>query len=321
MWLREWPYEAEAEEGEGGGEGDGENEGTEWGSFGDDDAAGGKDEEGGEDEGEGEGEGGVAARPSWLPEQFWDGDKGEGRWEQLAKSQLDTRAELNRIKNLDKAVPKTVDGYFEVYKTEGLTDAQLKKIGGTLDGSDPMLKTFAEISLEEGIDANRFQRIANKFMAALSEQFEPGPTIDPAVEMERLGGPQKAKQLHSAVGNWMRSISHFGGGEGSQQPNALSKEEFELVATFAKSATGLSALNKLRLRTGEAPIPISAATGDGVLTPEDCYKLYDDPLAHQEGAAGDSYRRKIDREFLKTFGVDVSGRSPNITAPGLQGNA
>ena len=75
---------------------------------------------------------------------------------------------------------------------------------------------------------------------------------------------------------------------------------------FGSTALGVQLTNKLRLNSGEKPIPgkLNGNANKGRKTPDECQAMMDDERYRADGAAGDAFRAEVDKAFAETFGTE-----------------
>lgn len=201
-------------------------------------------------------------RPDYVPEPFWDEEKGEVRVEQLAKSWRDTRDALNKgtkppLKAEDYKLPLPEGAPVDLVKAD-----------------DPLLKSIREAAHKAGVSQAQLDAIAGPYLAAAAELLakqpaKPTPEQQAAAareyqvaELKKLGNTGQA--MVTAIGTW---------GKGLVDRGVLSQSEFAEFRRAADSADGIRMLAKLRDLSGAPPMPIDTAVIPDVGSLEDVYKL------------------------------------------------
>jgi hypothetical protein len=187
---------------------------------------------------------GKPTRPDYLPEQFWDAEKGEPRLEAIAKSWKDSRDAINR----GAKPPEKPEGY-RLTLPEG-APAELVR------ADDPLLARVREQAHKAGISQAQFDAMAAPVVKAMAELHGRQPTREALerAEDERLRGEMAqlgatAETQISALATWTNGLLARG---------ALSKEEHAALHRAATTAAGVRALAKLRTLSGEQAIPTPA---------------------------------------------------------------
>lgn len=243
----------------------------------------------------GEGGTGAAARPEFLPEQFWDAEKGEARLESLAKSWADTRAAL---KTKGGEAPKTAEEY-QFQAPEGLT----------IDKDDPGLKFFRQAAHKAGISQEAFNTVAGEFLkeAQASGLLEPVKPIDAKAEMAKLG--EAGDAMVRAVTAWGMQMKENG---------IWTDDDFAEVVILGSTAEGIRALNKLREYYGGEKIPTNTGTPARSLDVDTYYaKMGEvDKNGELRIISDPQFKAEMDAEAKRIFGTAPAHSS--IPGAGLQ---
>lgn len=181
---------------------------------------------------------GKSQRPDWLPEQFWDAEKGP-QWEKLAQSHQDLRRQLGKG---DHKPPATADAY----KLPQLGEKPILDV----PADDPALKAFRDAAHAQGLSQGQFDALIAPVLATLAEAMPPAETPETRqaaykAELQKLG--TGGAGLVKAVGQW---------GRGLFQKEALTADEWEEFQLAAGTAAGVRMLSKLRDLAGEKSIPM-----------------------------------------------------------------
>lgn len=206
-------------------------------------------------------------RPEWLPENFWDGDKGEAKYEAMAKSWADLRKTISQGKHKAPAEGK--------YDTASWGD----------DASDnPMAQTLVGWAKEQGLSQAQFDDLVGKLKTQAQDVMQ-GETIDPAEEMRQLG--PNANAVVDGMVNWARGMVNKG---------IWGADDFEEFKIMGGTAKGLRALMKVR-EAYEGRIPIETAPMEGAPSKDDLYQMVADPKYKTDPA----YRQKVEKMFQQTI--------------------
>lgn len=207
--------------------------------------------------------GAPVARPDWLPENFWNGDKGEANYEAMAKSWSDMRKLVSTGKH------KAPEG--GKYNTEALGDAV---------PADQLV----EFAAKHGLSQAAFDDLAAQ-TKAMAEASAP-QAIDTQAEMKALG-PNANAIINGMVG-WARGLV---------QKGVWGSDDFEEFKIMGGTAKGMRALMKMR-EAYEGRIPVEAAPIEGAPSKEELYQMVADPKYKTDAA----YRQKVERLFAQHVG-------------------
>jgi hypothetical protein len=223
-----------------------------------------------------------------VPEQFRK--DGKLNYAALLKSYKDTRTELKNAKGKPGKAPEKPEDY--TFEMPELPDG--KKLD--IPEDDVGLNAAREAAHKHGIPQEDFQGFVSEYLTAIAPML-PEPAPDEASEKAKLG--KNADAIITGVLNW---------GEKLHTDGILSDAEHDEIFYMGSTATGISALQKLRTHyTGEQGIPVDGDTvGDGLPSKEELYAAAAS-TKYQEDPA---YRAKIDKQFDQVFGSNSSGTSP-----------
>lgn len=197
-------------------------------------------------------------RPDWLPENFWNGEKGEANYEAMAKSWSDMRKLVSTGKH------KAPEG--GKYDTAALSD-------------NPQAEQLVEFAAKHGLSQAAFDELAAQAKAVADAAA--GPVIDAQAEMKALG-PNANAIINGMVG-WARGLV---------QKGIWGADDFEEFKVMGGTAKGMRALMKMR-EAYEGRIPVEAAPMEGAPSKEELYAMVGDPKYKTDAA----YRQKVERLF------------------------
>lgn len=168
-----------------------------------------------------------------------------------------------------KDIPDSPDGYeFD------FGDFADKIVRAGDDGKDPLLEHMKGVFHEKGIGVAEAQDVIVALYSQLQENgaFDGGE--DDAVldfEYSSFGGAEKAKSTIDACTAWSQTLDLSDG----------EKEEFDVMLSHD---AGVTLLNKLREKAGEAPVPkdTGASAGNGGVTEADLQARMRDPKYWKE---------------------------------------
>jgi len=197
-------------------------------------------------------------RPEYLPENFWNADKGEADLEAMSKSWSDLRKQISQGKHKAPS-----DGKYD-----------LKALGDNPE-ANPLTQTLLEMAKEEGLSQAAFDKLASTMAA------QAAPEIDTQAELKSLG-PNGQAVINGMV-DWARGLVAKG---------VWGNEDFEEFKVMGGTAKGLRALMKVR-EAYEGRVPIESTPMEGAPSKDELYQMVGDPKYKTDPA----YRQKVERLF------------------------
>jgi len=243
----------------------------------------------------------ITARPDNIAEQFWDSEKGELKGGELANSYNSLRKEFNRLsQDKGKGAPEKFEDYLEDYKPphrgrargDEKEGAVLDRFG-ELDPQDPVFVAMAKFAKQGNMSPAAFTDGMQDLMEELHVLL-PEP-INPEKELATLG--EGAEHMVKTNSDWVGTLARNG---------IVNEDEYNLLLNFGSTALGVQLVNKLRLNSGEKPIPgkLNGNANKGRKTPDECAAMMQDERYHADGPAGDAFRNEVDKAFAETFGTE-----------------
>lgn len=202
-------------------------------------------------------------RPEYLPENFWDGEKGEANYEALAKSWSDMRKIVSQGRHKAPA-----DGKYD-----------LKAFGEGAE-NNPIASTLVNWAKERGIGQEDFDQLVTGLQTQSKELMQ-ADQIDPAKELAQLG--PNANAMINGMVDWARGMVKKG---------IWGADDFEEFKVMGGTAKGLRALMKVR-EAYEGRIPIESQPMEGAPSKEELYAMVADPKYKTDAA----YRQKVEKLF------------------------
>lgn len=202
-------------------------------------------------------------KPEYLPDNFWNSEKGEANLEAMAKSWSDLRKQISQGKH------KAPDG--GNYDTSSW---------GEDASENPMANTLLGWAKENQLSQAQFDDLVTKLKTQAQELMST-ETIDPQRELEALG-PNGGAIINGMV-DWARGMVNKG---------IWSPDDFEEFKIWGGTAKGMSALMKLR-ETYEGRMPIETAPMEGAPSKDDLYAMVADERYNKDPA----YRQKVEKMF------------------------
>lgn len=234
------------------------------------------------------------ARPDYIPEQFWDAEKGSARVDAMAKSWADTRKALNEATKASRGkAPETPDGYLDDWTVpremgEGDDARKLERIK-EISADDPALAAMAQAAHKHGLTDKQFRGMLTDVLYSVDGMM-PEP-FDLEREIEALGTASREEALHLIGQNrdWLTRLHDQG---------VLGGDHFEFAKQFASSAIGLQTLNLLREQSGGKPIPVNTlSVNQGRKTEAELVSMMNDPRYHDGGPVGDAFRADVEKGY------------------------
>ena len=231
-------------------------------------------------------------KPDWLPENFWNEKEGKINIEGLSKSYKDLRKAFNDRNNdpsSDHLSDYMADKFFDedgFYKHDN-PDLKFSK-------DDEILREAFKTAQEAGMGIKQSHFFINKFLESIKDTLPPQITYDE--EVKKLG--KNGIHIIQGVKKWV---------DGLEDQGSINKEVKEELYKLGKTAAGVQALNVLRQRTGEQPLPTAdVVSGSLLMSADDWYSA----TYETHGEAGESraeYDQRMHEVAKKIFGTDRTG--------------
>ncbi len=255
------------------------------------------------------GPGKIAERPEYIAEQFWDPATGTLKDEALANSYNDLRKEFNKLsQDKGNGAPENAEDYLVDYKPPHRSrpsgdqkEGDVLDRYGDLDAKDPVFVAMAKFAKDANMSPAQFTDGMQELMETLHPLL-PKP-YNEEKEKEILG--EGAENMINTNRDWIDTLARNG---------VVNEDEFNLLLGFGSTALGVQLTNKLRLNSGEKPIPVNLNGGEnkGRKSPDECAALMavettpgsGDLLKDADTPAGAAHRNAIDKAFATTYGTD-----------------
>ena len=210
-------------------------------------------------------------RPDWLPDRFWDEDKGAD-YEGLAKSQQELYKKLRGGKH---DAPE--DGNYD-----------LKFASDKIAEDDDLMTKFKTMASDRGLTQDDFESIVGLVLETMPEEKEgPEEKFDMDAEMSKLG--PNAEAITNGLVKWA---------EGLVRQGAWTGDDFEEFKVFGGTANGIRALNRLRNYYGEKDIPVNATPdSESMPTEGELREMVADPRYNTDT----NYRNKVSKAFAAVY--------------------
>ena len=245
-------------------------------------------------------------RPENWPQNHWSDTKSlEENADSLAKGYNDSRNQNNKLLQqlAEKGEsPENAEGYLKDYvpphrsrptgnEKEGATLDRY----GELDAGDPVFIAMSKAAKNANLSQGQFTDLMQVAMEEL-HPILPEP-FNAEKEKEILG--ENAEGMIKTNKSWIDNLARNG---------VVNEDEFDLLLGFGATALGVQLVNKLRLNSGEKPVPVNlnGNANKGRKTPDECQAMMADERYYQDGPVGDAFRAEVDKAFIETFGTGKS---------------
>lgn len=232
-----------------------------------------------------------------LPDQFWDAENQQVRADSLFKAFRDTKSGYDKLQTehgqLKQQLEQGDKGTGKVpEKPEDYTFEKPEEFSREISDDDPILKGAKEAAHKHGLSQEAFQGFVTDYLKMAEEQL--GPPLDPKAEREKLG--PNADTILQANANFFDALHADG---------TLSREELDEVMAIGETAAGVKALNKIRERMGEQPIPMEGVELSQLPSKQEWYKMVGSDQYQNDPA----YRQHVDKLGEQIFGTAPAGSS------------
>jgi len=181
-------------------------------------------------------------RPEYIPENFWNAEKGEVNTEGMAKSYAELRKAFNE-RNNDRPAEDVED-----YMSKDFFDdnGNFKSDIMPVHKDDPGLQAAYAAAKEAELGVKQANAFISNFMNGMKD-FIPTP-VDVEAEIKSLGENAAAKV--SGLKTWV---------DGMKNNGELNDDTYSAILDLGKTASGIKALEVLRGKSGELAPPIGEA--------------------------------------------------------------
>lgn len=209
-------------------------------------------------------------KPEGLPDHFI-GASDQETIDKIAKAYKGARDELAGKKNLPEKI--------EDYNIDLPTELAEKMLAPGEDGKDPVFEKLKGVLFKHGLSQEAAVDFATELYAAVGTDVDEKidttkDTIDH--EYKLLGGPDKAKPVKDAVEAWITGLQNQG---------VIDENDAVDMKLHAQYGEGLRWLDKIRVKTGEKPIPVNLSGGNvpgGGKTEDELNTMMQDPKYWRE---------------------------------------
>jgi len=214
----------------------------------------------------------IADRPDYVPEKFWDKDKGKLREQDVFKS----------LSELEKQFSQGKHKAPENYDDKILVDAGYDK-------SDELVGAYTEWAKENKISQKAFDDLAGKIIGMAGER-EQEAKFNSEEEMEKLG--PNAKEIINQNIEWL---------EGMERKKIFSEEQAQKIRDLGSDAMGNTTLRIIRgMINGKDTLPIVTNT-DLPESQEEFDSRMSEAMKDPRMYNDQAYTRKVESEFEKRY--------------------
>jgi len=209
----------------------------------------------------------VRERPDYIPEDYWDTDKGEPKLEDAFKKMQEANEKADKLRKVlsnkksfeeyKKAEGEQVEseGVPQEYKFDDVSPELMEKI------TEGELNLYTQAAKESGLNNEQ----AAKLLETYSSEIIEAQNQNRQAELEKLG-PEGESLLGSL----------YEYGQGRVNAKMFSDEEFNAYQNMISTASNARILGKIIEMTGEKPIPVSVRANSDTQSLQDAkYELMD----------------------------------------------
>jgi hypothetical protein len=178
----------------------------------------------------------VADRPEWVPENFWDKDKGEADYEGMAKSWGDLRKKVSmRSDDLAKTLKEDLEKERLGKRPESADKYELRlpkdvpEDAWEWNDKDPLLAYARDLAFNTGMGQDEFDKLVGTYVESELARL---PDIE--AETKRLG--EKGKERLERMDNWLAAN--------------VSKGAYAALSSAATKAEVIVALEEMMVKAG-----------------------------------------------------------------------
>ena len=210
----------------------------------------------------------IAEKPDYVPEKFWDNDKGKTREEEVFKS----------LSELEKQFSQGKHKAPENYDDKILADAGYDK-------DDEIVGAYTKWAKDNKISQKAFDDLAGSIIGMAGER-EQEEKINSEREVEKLG--PNAKEIISQNLEWKESL---------ERKEIITKEENDLLNEWGATAQGNLLIRKFRgMINGKESLPTISST-DLPESLDEFNSRMQEAMSDERYGNDAAYTRKIELEY------------------------
>ena len=226
----------------------------------------------------------VSDKPEFVQDKFWDADRKEVNWENLASSYNALEKKLgSRTEDLSKQV------------RQDLEQERLGKVPEEYKVNVPELPENVDVSVSEDMEIVQWWKDTAKQNGLSQEQFDEGVKVfidnamatlpDVNAEMEKLG--DNSKERVEAAELWSKKN--------------LSPEAYNTFSSVASTAEGIKAIEEIMKMTKDSPMPTTPTQVS--VTPDlvDLKSMMNDPRYYDSNKRDDGYVKRVTELYEKAY--------------------
>ena len=227
----------------------------------------------------------TASRPEYVPEKYWNAERGETDIEKLSKGyneiasafgkkNEDLEAEISKKLQTDmrKDVPETAADYIFEPNPELVPEGAKFE----MDKENPQLKEFGELAHEIGLSPEQYNKVVSLYVAN-----EMAMMPDKKAETAKLG--ENAQARIERVDMWSKAN--------------LSDNAYAAVVGQATSGEFIMAMEELIDKTSGATLDGGDEKKQGALTLEELQTMQKDPRYRDPRHREDAYVKRVEAGF------------------------
>lgn len=217
----------------------------------------------------------VSDRPEYVPDKFWDAEKGEMRVEDVFKSYSELEKKLTEAGKQNQAPEE-----YEVKVPEKYADTL------EIPEDDAMMNAYKSFAKDRGFTQKQFDDNLEFFVDFMNSKA----VEEQEAELEELGGKEKATEQIKKVRLFLKS--------------RLSPESYNTLVATSTTAAQIKALDELRKLASvqSAPPDDPASDVSDNLTEQDLRALMKKPEYHDPSKRDHNLVKKVEDGFKKLYG-------------------
>lgn len=230
-------------------------------------------------------------KPEGLPDHML-GTSDQETLDKLLKAYKGARDELANKKGLPEK--------YEDYTIDLSEEDSEKYLVKNEEGIDPVFETMKKTAFEEGIPQESFRRFIEKLYEQVTSDADTAAdnlksTVD--YQFQALGGPEKAKSVVDANTAWIDGLKNRG---------ILTEDEATEMKMHTTYSEGLSWIDKVRVNSGEKPIPksLSGQLAGDALDEKALHAMMRDPKYWRD--KDPAYIQKVTDGFKDLYGEQAA---------------
>ena len=232
----------------------------------------------------------TASRPEYVPEKYWNGERGETNIEALAKGYneiasafgkkqetLESEVSEKLKAQLREGVPETAEGY-EFTPSEGLIP---EGVEFKLNKENPQMKEFGTLAHEIGLTPEQYNKVVGLYV-----QNELALMPNKSAEVQKLGENGQARV--ERVDMWSKAN--------------LSETSYNALVGQAISGEFIIAMEELIDKTKDVNLEAEGDTKHGKLDLNELQQMQKDPRYRDPRHRDPSFVKRVEEGFAALVG-------------------